>query len=72
MLRFLIAIIVMITLLSNLNTVNGNNFPNFFECYNKCTIKKDPNYSKNCLTVFPEEHCATLLRECAKECSNVH
>ncbi|KAM9959389.1 hypothetical protein ACTFIR_000464 [Dictyostelium discoideum] len=66
MLRFLLAILVMITLLSNLNAVNG--IP-FHECMDKCYIRKDPDYSKNCLKLFPEIKCVYTINYCIKECS---
>ncbi|EAL66640.1 hypothetical protein DDB_G0281757 [Dictyostelium discoideum AX4] len=65
MLRFLIAILVMITLLSNLNGVNGNDF---YKCLHQCYEKRNPYYAKECFVNNTHIECKQLLNECLKEC----
>ncbi|EAL70564.1 hypothetical protein DDB_G0273187 [Dictyostelium discoideum AX4] len=62
MLKVLIAILVVISLLSNLNAVNGQKFYCFLDC-----IKKD----RNCRMGRSEDaNCLEYFKKCKDECHN--
>ncbi|EAL70615.1 hypothetical protein DDB_G0273111 [Dictyostelium discoideum AX4] len=65
MLKFLIAILVIFSLLSNLNAVNGKDITCFVDC-----INKEPNFYKDCPKgALLNPKCRAVLKNCKDECN---
>ncbi|EAL66087.1 hypothetical protein DDB_G0282455 [Dictyostelium discoideum AX4] len=63
MLKFLIAILVIFSLLSNLNAVNADKY----NCVSKCAFA-DPNYYKLCAFGTNGKACREIEERCVKGC----
>ncbi|EAL70521.1 hypothetical protein DDB_G0273241 [Dictyostelium discoideum AX4] len=64
MLKFLIAILVIISLLSNLNAVNGQLDACLTNCYKKTNVRKE------CPKGRPfSQRCKEIMNKCNDQCS---
>ncbi|EAL70590.1 hypothetical protein DDB_G0273183 [Dictyostelium discoideum AX4] len=70
MLKILIAILVVISLFSNVNAIDIGDYQNEAQCAIGC-VKNAPNYSYECANwSFPS--CRDLLKKCAIECAEAY
>ncbi|KAK5575258.1 hypothetical protein RB653_010515 [Dictyostelium firmibasis] len=64
MIKIFIVLLVIVSLLSNLNLANGKNISCFVDC-----INDDPNFHTECSkSAFFKPNCRSILKKCRDQC----